>query len=764
MSIAQTAELAVLLRLQNGLSGPAAEAEASLSSLNAATSRTGAGAATASTALSRVGTVATGMGNALNHAKGFLSNLITGPLGLLGMGVAVGGVGAEFGKAIGDVTNLGNTLFKLNALTGMSYESLSALIAVGGKYGISTDTMATSVGFAEKTLGKLAETAGKAVKSQASLNLEMQKQNLEAKGGSVKAIDAAIVKQTGLDEIRARSMGTITKLTALEQQYGIKLTDSKGAAVDYQTELLRIADYYKSGATAGQKAALAATLLGRGYSALIPILSLGSQGILDAEAAAAKLGETLTTQNAGDLKNYGATMRELGSTMGGLQLQIGMKLIPVVSELAKGFTSFLQGGGTQEIVGFLGQVVDVGRGVASVVTGTVIPALEGFGRVAKTAWGAIPGPLQTLLIEALVGNKVIKTVFGINIMGSVESAVGGAVGGLLKNAFGSLFGKTIATPVVNVDGAVVNVAGGAGVQNLLSNPSNVANDVSQVAPEVAAGTGILATLSRIGVGLTKILPVFEIALPLMVLTDPTKAAQNNPNNPATIFYQNAQKYIDPNAPGYVGRGSTAGPSTNDLTAIKEQGYKSVDELTAIKEGVNHLNAAQLRVEAAMLQRFAHQDAKKALGDPAAFLTALRSGGATVAIKDFPKHLTYLETASAQQKQSAVYLRGLQNDQAALKRDLVGATNAQKATINSDLLKLQALVAATTAAVGGIRLTVNQISNYKEVPAKPNPKLGPPVPIHLNLPHHPSIPIRDTNAAIIIKGRFGPGSPANAGAQ
>jgi hypothetical protein len=764
MSIAQTAELAVLLRLQNGLSGPAAEAEASLSSLNAATSRTGAGAATASTALSRVGTVATGMGNALNHAKGFLSNLITGPLGLLGMGVAVGGVGAEFGKAIGDVTNLGNTLFKLNALTGMSYESLSALIAVGGKYGISTDTMATSVGFAEKTLGKLAETAGKAVKSQASLNLEMQKQNLEAKGGSVKAIDAAIVKQTGLDEIRARSMGTITKLTALEQQYGIKLTDSKGAAVDYQTELLRIADYYKSGATAGQKAALAATLLGRGYSALIPILSLGSQGILDAEAAAAKLGETLTTQNAGDLKNYGATMRELGSTMGGLQLQIGMKLIPVVSELAKGFTSFLQGGGTQEIVGFLGQVVDVGRGVASVVTGTVIPALEGFGRVAKTAWGAIPGPLQTLLIEALVGNKVIKTVFGINIMGSVESAVGGAVGGLLKNAFGSLFGKTIATPVVNVDGAVVNVGGVGGA---LAGAGGAAGG-AEGAAAVAGGfmtAGLLATAAAV---------VIPLGVAYMIA---------NSIGPKTATQMKAAFGGGSAPPGRGGGGGNFAGATYDnnghLIALgagggstmpalqpRQPGQVSmtVDALTRIKEGVNHLNAAQLRVEAAMLQRFAHQDAKKALGDPAAFLTALRSGGIVAAIKDFPLHLRYMQTASDQQKQSAVYLRGLQNDQAALKRDLVGATNAQKATINSDLLKLQALVAATTAAVGGIRLTVNQISNYKEVPAKPNPKLGPPVPIHLNLPHHPSIPIRDTNAAIIIKGRFGPGSPANAGAQ
>jgi hypothetical protein len=747
VSIAQTAELAVLLRLQNLLSGPAAQAEASLSSLNAATTRTGAGAATASTALSRVGVMATGMGNALNHAKGFLSNLITGPLGLLGMGVAVGGVGAEFSKAIGDVTTLGNTLFKLNALTGMSYESLSALIAVGGKFGISSDTMATSVGFAEKTLGKLAETAGKAAASTKVLALEQDKLKIQSTGGSVTAIDKAIAEQKALDGVRASSGGTITKLTALEQQYGIKLTDSTGKAVDYQTELLRLADYYKSNATAGEKAALASTLLGRGYSALIPILSLGSQGILDAEAAAAKLGETLTTQNAVDLKNYGANMRELGATMGGLQLQIGMALIPVVNDLAKSFTGFLQGGGTQEIVSFLKQVISVGRGVATVVTGTVLPALEAFGRIAKTAWGAIPGPLQTLLIEALVGNKVIKTVFGINIMGSVEGAIGGAVGGLLKNAFGSLFGKTIATPLVNVDGAVVNVAGGVGVNPL--SPANVVNTVEQDATKVAAGTGILGLLTRFGGVLTKFLPVFEIALPLMVLTDPTKAAQNNPTNPTTILINNARKYgWGSSGPVPTGPTGGGGPTGNDLSAIKEQTYKSVDELTAIKEGVNHLNAAQLRVEAAMLQRFAHQDAKKAIGDPAAFLTALRSGGATVAIKDFPLHLRYLETASAQAKQSAMYARTLQEDIIALKREEVGATNAQKATIHSDLAKLQALVMATTNAVKGITLTVNQISNIKEVPLKATT----------------TVSIRDVNTAHVIKARYGPGSPASAGIQ
>ena len=41
------------------------------------------------------------------------------------------------------------------------------------------------------------------------------------------------------------------------------------------------------------------------------------------------------------------------------------------------------------------------------------------------------------MLQALIGNKVIKTVFGINIIGTVASAVEGAAGGLIAKAFGS---------------------------------------------------------------------------------------------------------------------------------------------------------------------------------------------------------------------------------------------------------------------------------------------------------------------------------------
>ena len=76
--------------------------------------------------------------------------------------------------------------------------------------------------------------------------------------------------------------------------------------------------------------------------------------------------------------------------------------------------------------------------------------------------------------------------------------------------------------------------------------------------------------------------------------------------------------------------------------------------------------------------------------------------------DFPKELNYLSTASDAQKKTAVYAAGLRQDITALQRAEVGATGAQKAALSADIVKLQALVNATTAAVkasGGIISTM-----------------------------------------------------------
>ena len=404
MSIATTAELIVEIIGKDLLSPATASAERGLSSMSGMSLTAAKSASGAEKALGLVGSAATGMGNALNHAKGFLGSLVSGPLGLIGLGAATFGVADALKSGITEASSMALAIEKLTGITGMSAESASQLIAVFGKFGIGSDQLSQQAGFAEKTLGKLSETSAKAGKSTALLTLEQEKLAIQVKGGSVKAIDALITKQTALDAEHAAAAGGLTKLTALEKQYGIVLTDSKGNVVDYATELNRVSDYYNSNATASQKAALASTLFGRGYATLIPILKLGSAGIAEAKASADALGLTLNADNVVALQGFQTSLRNAGEAVDGLKLQLALDLIPDMTKLADTVTKFTTDHKT-DIQAFFKSAI----GAAETLGGAIVSV----GKTMADWWAKIPGPLQTLLIQALIGNKVIKTVFEI---------------------------------------------------------------------------------------------------------------------------------------------------------------------------------------------------------------------------------------------------------------------------------------------------------------------------------------------------------------
>jgi hypothetical protein len=463
MGLAATTQQLVTEIIGKDLLTPAAaSAEKSIVSLSSSANLASNSTSAVERGLGAVGTAATTMGNALNHAKGFVSNLVSGPLGFIGLGAAAFSVAGALKSGIDTANTLAAALEKLTAITGDSAESLSALLAVADKYGISSDQIITSAAFAEKTIGKLADTM------------------------SGKGKDA------------------VSKLTQLQKQYGISLEDSSGKAVDFETELNRVADYYTSNATASQKAALAATLFGRGYQALIPLLQLGSKGLADAEAAATSLGLTLTAQNVGELKDYQANMRDASEAVAGLKLTLALSLIPTLTDLAKHFTAFVTDHRTDIKAFFLGAVS---------AAKTIGSALLSVGQFAKSAWDAIPGPLQTLMIQALIGNKVIKTVFGIDIVGSIAGAVGDIGKKLLGSIGGSLFsrGSTAANPLYVAD--VTKGFGGLG-------GGGPASEV-----EEAAGGGGLA--EGVGAAFAGISPAAIAAAGFAILGADAYLTQNN---------------------------------------------------------------------------------------------------------------------------------------------------------------------------------------------------------------------------------------------
>jgi hypothetical protein len=378
MALTETAHLVAELDLKDNLSGAATAAEANVAGMDKA-------AVSAGASVGRLSGVAEKAGGAFTHFKGAVGGLLSGPLGFLGLGALVGGVGAAFTESIQKANDLGSETAKLSAITGDSAENLSAYVAVLDKYHISAQKAITMAGFAEKTLGTITATRKSAL--------------------------------------------------AFEKQYGIQVEDSKGKVVSFNTLLMEVADNYATNKNRAEAAALASKVFGKSYTDLIPLLSKGSQGIRDAEAAAKDLGLTLTTQNVSDLADYRHNMHDLNDAISGVELQLGLKLVPQISKVAKAVSDWLTTGGSKQLGTFFDGIVSGAEKVGSFVTGTLIPTIKTFASVAEGFWSRIPGPLKDLIVGGLVANKTVKFLFGIDLGGIAKDAIGGALKGLLGGIF-----------------------------------------------------------------------------------------------------------------------------------------------------------------------------------------------------------------------------------------------------------------------------------------------------------------------------------------
>jgi hypothetical protein len=462
VALAETAQLAVLLSLKDELSGPINRAESEVKSFGTTTTTASGQVTKAGTAMKTASGHAITLGGALNHAKSALGGLISGPLGMIGLTTGIFALGGAMVAAIKDAGDLAVATQKLTAITGESTQVASAQLAVFQKYGIAYDTTVRAAGFAEKTLGKLDQTQAKATKSAALLALEQEKLNIQLAGGKVKVIDAAIAHQKAADAIAAHGK-SLTKLDALDQEYGLHLKDANGHIVDFQSVLLQVSDLMANKhIPTTEKDAVAAQLLGRSYQNLLPILSLGSAGFLQAEKDAAAFGLTLDKQSSQDLAKYVTAMRNLGDAVHGALLQIGIAIAPLLTDVANSVTGFLKGGGIAQIRTFARDLVGVAREIGT-VAGKALDAFKGF-------WGALPEPLRQLLVGAVIGNKILKFTFGFSALD------------LGKTLLQSLGLMTIRAAVVNVSGGTVN--GGPG------GPGGPGNILNQVLRWVAAITAV----------------------------------------------------------------------------------------------------------------------------------------------------------------------------------------------------------------------------------------------------------------------------------
>jgi hypothetical protein len=92
---------------------------------------------------------------ALSHAKGAIGGLLTGPLGMLGLGAGLFTLAGAFEAGLSKAQTWGLQIEKLQGITHDSAESLSGLLAVTEKYGLSNERLSQIAGFTEKALGNL---------------------------------------------------------------------------------------------------------------------------------------------------------------------------------------------------------------------------------------------------------------------------------------------------------------------------------------------------------------------------------------------------------------------------------------------------------------------------------------------------------------------------------------------------------------------------------------------------------------------------------
>ena len=356
-------------------------------------------------------------GGALNHAKGQISGLV-GSLGVLGGATALFGVGTLLTSSVHKAREFGGEVLRLKALTGESAAAMSSLASAFDHFGISSDAAKRSVGFLEKNVGLLASRKG--------------------------------------------------AIADFEATFGLALTDANGKIKGANELLLSTADFFNNKTIpATQKAAAMSKLYGRSWQDLIPFLSAGRQGIADIEKEAANLGLTLNEQNLKDLVKLRDATREWDTALGGLQLQIGLALVPALTDLAKAASSFVAKNRDGIVAGFKSAATFAGQ-LGNVIGTVVVPAIS---KIAG-AWNAIPKELRDLLVGGFVAQKASKFLFGAGPLDLLKSLVG--LGGK-KAGIGALAG--IGVQHVWVDNMGVGGLGGGGL------------------PGAAGKVGLLATLS-----------------------------------------------------------------------------------------------------------------------------------------------------------------------------------------------------------------------------------------------------------------------------
>lgn len=229
-------------------------------------------------------------------------------LGKMAASMVVGGAFFQMGedlahsfeKAVGSVTEVGTAVSGLMFKTGESAETISGLLAVMEKMGVSSDAASTAVN---------------------RFSRGMQ---------SVVNANALELKST---------TGVIGALRNL----GINVNDVHSGALGFDATLMKVADRFAQMPDGIAKTSAMLAIFGKSAGPeMIRFLNMGSKGIQEAEEAAKKYGLVLTNENIAKVREFGIAHKEFDEAIQGVMIQLGVAFLPMLSRAAEGAALFAQ--------------------------------------------------------------------------------------------------------------------------------------------------------------------------------------------------------------------------------------------------------------------------------------------------------------------------------------------------------------------------------------------------------------------------------------
>lgn len=259
---------------------------------------------------------------------------------------------------------------------GLSFSKLTGAMAAGTLIAGTVESAFDSV---KNVVGGVIEKTDEL----ASSTLDLQRQTgmtAEQASGLLAVFDrfnidgAGVSKDLGLFAKQIVAAGQAAAgTTTIFSQLGLSVKDSTGNLKDTQSVLLEVADKFAAMPDGVQKTADAMKLFGRSGKDLIPILDLGSAGIDELEQHAAKMGVTLSQDNVDAVRKNMMAQKDLQEALAGVQLTIGTKLMPYITQLSETLVAFV---GSDQFKAYMN---DLGE----VMNNRVIPALNGLWSVLK---------------------------------------------------------------------------------------------------------------------------------------------------------------------------------------------------------------------------------------------------------------------------------------------------------------------------------------------------------------------------------------------